>query len=147
MMTVTRLCALYGVTRAGYYAWRHRPASPRREQDRVLMQAMGTIFEKSGGTYGSPRLHRALSERGHRISRRRVERLMREGGWRARLVRVTAARRGRIDGSLGPSDTSWSGGSVYFIEGGSPVRCTPWSCGSRLRAPATLVNPRYRACS
>ena len=94
MMTVTRLCGLYGVTRAGYYAWRQRPASPRREQDRVLMQAMGTIFEKSGGTYGSPRLHRALSEGGHRISRRRVERLMREGGWRARLVRVYRRKAG-----------------------------------------------------
>ena len=33
-MQLTRLCALYRVTRAGYYAWRHRPASRRQEQDR-----------------------------------------------------------------------------------------------------------------
>lgn len=87
-MKVTRLCALYGVTRAGYYAWRHRPASRRQQQDRDLLEAMGTIFQRSGGTYGSPRLHRALVAQGHRISRRRVERLMRVGGWRARVVRV-----------------------------------------------------------
>jgi putative transposase len=85
---LTRLCALYRVTRAGYYAWRHRPASPRQAQDRVLLEAMQSIFEESGGTYGSPRLHRALAALGQRVSRRRVERLMHVGGWRARVVRV-----------------------------------------------------------
>ena len=89
-----RLCALYGVTRAGYYAWRRRPASARQGQDRVLLKAMAGIFEQSGGTYGSPRLHRALATRGYRISRRRVERLMRLGGWRARLVRVYRRKAG-----------------------------------------------------
>jgi transposase InsO family protein len=49
---------------------------------------MRAIFEHSGGTYGSPRLYRALTARGHRLSHRRVERLMRVGGWRARAVRV-----------------------------------------------------------
>ena len=91
---MTRLCRLYGVTRAGYYAWCHRPASARQEQDRVLLEAMAGIFHRSGGTYGSPRLHRALRERGHRVSRRRVERLMHVGGWRARLARVYRPKAG-----------------------------------------------------
>jgi len=91
---MTRLCALYRVTRAGYYAWRQRPASRRQGQDPVLLDAMGSIFEWSGGTCGSPRLHRALAAQGHRISRRRVERLMRVGGWRARLVRVYRRKAG-----------------------------------------------------
>lgn len=89
-----RLCRLYRVTRAGYYAWRQRPESARREQDRVLLEAMETIFNESGGTYGSPRLHRALRASGHRISRRRVERLMQIGGWRARVVRVYRRKAG-----------------------------------------------------
>src|SRR5262245_62181719 len=55
---------------------------------------MAGIFHHSGGTYGSPRLHRALRERGHRVSRRRVERLMRVGGWRARLARVYRPKAG-----------------------------------------------------
>ena len=93
-MSVTRLCALYRVTRAGYYAWRHRPESSRRGQDRALLEAMGPIFERSGGTYGSPRIHQALAARGHRVSRRRVERLMRVGGWRARVVRVYRRKAG-----------------------------------------------------
>ena len=94
MMSVTRLCALYGVTRAGYYAWRARPVSPRQAQDRVLLKAMQEMFERSDGTYGSPRLHRGLRARGHRVSRRRVERLMRLGGWRARVVRVYRRKAG-----------------------------------------------------
>ena len=89
-----RLCRLYRVTRAGYYAWRQRPESARRGQDRVLLEAMKTIFERSGGTYGSPRMHRALATYGHRVSRRRVERLMRVGGWRARVVRVYRRKAG-----------------------------------------------------
>jgi putative transposase len=93
-MSVARLSALYRVTRAGYYAWRQRPESARRGQDRVLLGAMERIFHGSGGTYGSPRMHRELAARGHRVSRRRVERLMRVGGWRARLVRVYRRKAG-----------------------------------------------------
>ena len=85
---MTRLCRLFGVTRPGYYAWRQRPVSAHARQDRVILDEMRVIFEASGGTYGSPRVHRALTKRGHRISQRRVERLMRVGGWRARNVRV-----------------------------------------------------------
>ena len=85
---MTRLCRLFGVTRPGYYAWRQRPTSPRRSQDRVLLEDMRAIVERSGGTYGSPRIHQALTARGDRISRRRVERIMREDGMRARIARV-----------------------------------------------------------
>ena len=93
-MSMERLCRLYRVTRSGYYAWRQRPESARRGQDRVVLAAMGTIFHDSGGTYGSPRLHRALAACGHRVSRRRVERLMRIGGFRARIVRVYRRKAG-----------------------------------------------------
>ena len=85
---MTRLCRLFGVTRPGYYAWRGRPTSAHARQDRVLLEEMRAVFERSGGTYGSPRLYQALTTRGHRLSHRRVERLMRAGGWRARVARV-----------------------------------------------------------
>jgi transposase InsO family protein len=55
---------------------------------------MRAIFEQSDGTYGSPRLQEALTQRGHRVSRRRVERLMRAGGLCARLVRVYRRKMG-----------------------------------------------------
>lgn len=82
------MCALYGVTRAGYYAWRGREESARSEQDRVLAEEIRGIFEDSGGTYGSPRVQRALALHGFSLSRRRVERLMRTAGLRARVVRI-----------------------------------------------------------
>ena len=45
---MTRLCRTFDVTRAGYYAWRQRPESPRRRQDRALLEEMRAIFEASG---------------------------------------------------------------------------------------------------
>ncbi len=86
-----RLCALYGVTRAGYYAWRQRGVSARVEQDRIVVAQILAIFEASRGTYGSPRVHRTLAAQGVRVSRRRVERLMRAAGLRARIARLYRA--------------------------------------------------------
>jgi putative transposase len=91
---VTRLCRLFGVTRAGFYAWRRRPVSLRRRQDRVLLEEMRAIFEHSGRTYGSPRIQQALAVRGCHVSERRVARLMREDGLQARVVRVYRAKAG-----------------------------------------------------
>ena len=68
--------------------------SRRQREDRGRLEEMRAIFERSGGTYGSPRIHRALRARGHRLSRRRVERLMRVGGLRARVARVYRGKAG-----------------------------------------------------
>lgn len=91
---MTRLCRVFSVTRAGFYAWRERPASARARRDRVLLEEIRVIFERSGGTYGSPRIHRALIARGLRLSRRRVERLMSAQGWRARVARIYRGKAG-----------------------------------------------------
>ncbi len=88
---MTRLCALYGVTAAGYYAWRRRPESPHAVQDRKLTQRITALFTAHRGRYGSPRIHRALRGEGWRVSRRRVERLMGTAGLRARVARVYRA--------------------------------------------------------
>ena len=82
------MCVLLGVSRQGYYAWQKRDLSKRALEDRRLTKDMLGIFEGSGGTYGSPRIQRALQGMGARISRRRVERLMRAAGLRARVARV-----------------------------------------------------------
>jgi putative transposase len=68
--------------------------SPRRRQDRALLEEMRAIFECSGGTYGSPRIQESLAAHGHRVSRRRVERLMRADGMRARVARVYRPKAG-----------------------------------------------------
>ena len=88
---MTRLCALYGVTAAGYYAWRRRPESTHAVQDRKLTRRITALFTAHRGRYGSPRIYRALRGEGWRVSRRRVERLMGTAGLRARVARVYRA--------------------------------------------------------
>jgi putative transposase len=92
---VSCLCELFGVTRAGYYAWRGREESAHRKQDRLLLEEVRTAFRESGGTYGSPRIQRTLAGRGFKVSCRRIERLMRVAGLRARVARVYRSKPGR----------------------------------------------------
>ena len=77
------MCALYGVSASGFYAWRLRPKSARAIEDERLVERIRAAHTKSRETYGSPRVHEALQRQGERIGRRRVERLMREHGIKA----------------------------------------------------------------
>jgi putative transposase len=77
---VSLLCSVLGVSRAGYYAWKDRPASAREQRDGELREAIGAIHAESKGTYGWPRTHAELRHRGVRVSRKRVARLMRQSG-------------------------------------------------------------------
>ena len=82
------LCARYGVTRAGYYAWRRRGISRHERVDERLSARIGAVWRASEGTYGSSRIHAALQAAGYRVGRKRVARLMREGGLKARVARI-----------------------------------------------------------
>jgi transposase-like protein len=81
---VRRLCRLIGVAASAFYAWlrREQDGGPtKRSQDKaVLIAEIREIFEESGKTYGSSRLHAELRARGRRIGRKRVARLMRDHG-------------------------------------------------------------------
>jgi putative transposase len=77
---VSLLCSVLGVSRAGYYAWKNRPASARQRRDAELVEQIGAIHDESKGTYGWPRVHAELHHRGIRASRKRVARLMRQAG-------------------------------------------------------------------
>jgi len=86
------LCRRYGVTAAGFYAWLRRGESAHAEQDRVLGKEIGRLFVQHKERYGSPRLYQLLVNAGWRVSRRRVARLMRAAGLRARAVRGYRAK-------------------------------------------------------
>lgn len=77
------LCRLYGVSPAGYYAWKSRPASDRAVANAQWVEKIRSVHQESRQTYGSPRVHAALTQSGEQVSRRRIERLMREHGVRA----------------------------------------------------------------
>ncbi len=77
---VKALCRMLMVSRQGYYAYASRPPSERVRQDAKLCETVQQAFTESGETYGSPRVLRALRERGDRVSKRRIERVMRSLG-------------------------------------------------------------------
>ena len=81
------LCRTLQVSRAGFYAWQGRPPAPRARADERLAVEIAAIHAASRRCYGSPWIHAELAERGHRLSRKRVARLMRTRGLAARRRR------------------------------------------------------------
>jgi putative transposase len=79
---VNELCAAFGVSRSGYYAWLARPPSVRAQADARLTTQLCAAHDQSRHTYGRPRLVIVLRRQGQRVSRRRVQRLLRAVGRR-----------------------------------------------------------------
>src|SRR5206468_2711189 len=75
-----RMCRLLGVSASGYYAWRERPLSARAKADAELLEKIREVHKWSHGTYGVPRMYEELRERGVRVGRKRIARLMRGTG-------------------------------------------------------------------
>lgn len=65
-----------------------RDVSEHARFDQQLLIRIRALFDKSRGTYGSPRIHALLSKEGSKVARKRVARLMREQGLRARVARI-----------------------------------------------------------
>jgi putative transposase len=94
------MCRVLDVSTSGYYAWRMRPLSARARRDAELKKSIGSIHERSRGTYGRPRVHAELKDNGERVSGKRIARLMKEAGLegasrrprRRTTVRATDAR-------------------------------------------------------
>jgi len=83
---VSVLCHLLGVSTSGYYAWRHRPASVRAQNNERLVTAIRVIHSTVDPAYGSPRMQSELTARGFVCGRHRVARLMRQQGVVARTT-------------------------------------------------------------
>jgi putative transposase len=99
--SISIMCRVLEVSRSGYHAWAQRPLSAHALEDARLTARIGELFPKRRGAYGSPRIWADLVvDDGERISRKRVERLMRLAGmsasptrkWRATTIRVAGVR-------------------------------------------------------
>lgn len=126
--SVSLMCRVLGVSRSGFYAWAEREPSGRAREDQRLLLEIRSIHRASQETYGSPRVHAELREKGERCGRSRVERLMRKDGLAARVrrrFRVTTnsnhghpiapnllERRFGVDEVAGP-DQVWVGDITY----------------------------------
>jgi len=77
---VAKACELLEVSRSAFYDWHQHRLSARRVADDQLAERIQAIFDDSGGTYGWPRVHRALRREGVHVGRVRVARIMRQKG-------------------------------------------------------------------
>ncbi len=118
---VDALCRCLAVSRSGYYAWVRRAPSVRAQIDARLTRQLRVLHADSRGTYGRPRLHRALQRHGVTVGVKRVGRLMRAAGLVARgrrRFRVTTGHRladrvapNRLERRFLPAhlNTTWAG--------------------------------------
>ena len=81
------MCRALSVSPSGYYAWRSRPDSPRKIANRALLVDIRRVHAQHQERYGAPRIHAELRGAGQAVSRKRVERVMRQHGIRARTPR------------------------------------------------------------
>jgi len=157
---LTLMCRVYGVTRAGYYAWRSRERSERERQNETLAAEIRAVHIESRGTYGSPRVHQVLKRKGHCVGKHRVARLMRAHGIKARVATIRYTNRSlqryfgsipnrQLDLELKARDQVWVGDITYLKVGGIyrylavvmdkySRRVVGWSYGPRKDVKLTL---------
>jgi len=125
---VARACRLLKVSRAAYYQRLSGGLSPRAAADASITAKITSIHEDSRGTYGSPRVHRALRRQDLSCGKRRVARLMRAAGlegrrkkrWRTTTIADPAAERARdlIQRDFAPrpgTDRRYAGDITYIM--------------------------------
>ena len=78
---LSMMCRVLSVSRSGFYAWRDRPLSPRRQFRQELAQVIREVHkEKEMDVYGSPRMVSELNARGVSVCENTVAKVMREAG-------------------------------------------------------------------
>ena len=73
-------CLVLDVSRSGYYAWLTNLAGLREVENAKLVMEIKKIHVESLGTYGLPRIHKALEQSGQKHGRGRIKRLMKKVG-------------------------------------------------------------------
>jgi len=82
---ITVLCRVLEVSRARFYAAMGRPPSAHSVEDQKLAVLVRATHEKSRQRYGAPRVQKELAKaQGVHVSQKRVARLMRQEGLKAR---------------------------------------------------------------
>ena len=120
------MCEVLQVSRAGFYAWRKRPASTRSRDDKRLAVEITSIHVEHKGRYGSPRIQLELRDRGFDTGRQRITRLMRqEDLWWRKTKRFRTTTDSDHAMPLAPNvldrcfqtsspDTAWVGDITYI---------------------------------
>ena len=78
------MCRVLEVAVSGFYAWLRRAPSRRSQANTGLGERITRIYHSNRQVYGSPRIHAVLRTEGKPCGKKRVARLLRELGLRAR---------------------------------------------------------------
>jgi transposase InsO family protein len=129
--SICLMCKVLEVSSSGFYAWRGRPESQRRREDRKLKVLIRAAFFAGRKSYGTVRIQGELLDHGIHCGRQRIGRLMKEEGLvpkKARLFRrttISAAHHTKTENvlnrqfSVESPDQVWAGDITYLRAGGS----------------------------
>jgi putative transposase len=124
---VMNMCRALRVSVSGFKSWRSggKRGSERLSEGELLAQ-IRVVHAQFKARYGSPRMHEELHERGYRVGKTRVERVMRENAIRARHKKrwkATTESNHRLpvapnliqrDFSPGRPNACWAGDITYI---------------------------------
>jgi putative transposase len=81
------MCWLLNVSRSGFYSWSRGQPSSRSVGNEDLLRSINRIYDEGRGDYGSPTIYETLRQEGQRVNHKRIARLMRQIGLRAKVHR------------------------------------------------------------
>jgi putative transposase len=85
-------CRVLRVNRAGYYRWCGHPEGKREARRKDLAEKIRIVHEASRRIYGSPKIRSELLRQGVKLSRKTVQRIMRESSISSKVTRKFKAR-------------------------------------------------------
>lgn len=78
------MCKVLEVSRSGYHNYVKRKSMSKENDENIILENIREIYKSSRGLYGSPRIYQELRRRGIKINKKRVVRIMRQYGIRAK---------------------------------------------------------------
>lgn len=84
---IDAMCNVFGVTSAGFYAWRDRPVSARARRADELAAQIRAVHRETNGVYGSLKITKELRHRRTIVNRKTVAKLMKQAGIRSKTHR------------------------------------------------------------
>lgn len=80
------MCKVFNLGRSGFYDWLNRKPSRRAQEGEVILEEVHRLYAESKGRYGSPKITRELRNKGLKISRPRVAKIMKANNLRSIIV-------------------------------------------------------------
>lgn len=102
---IAAMCRVLRVSKAGFYAWRERPVSPRAERTARIRQAVRQVHASSHGIYGSVKVAERMAQIPglERACRNTVAKAMRELGLKGTIPRPFKPTTTQVDPAHRPA--------------------------------------------